>query len=147
MAVTVSGAARRPRLDRRRIARRARIVLETIGHSGAELSVLLVGDAEMRRLNRDYRGKDRPTDVLSFSLLEGEGAGVSTAIGDVVISVETAARQARENGFTLREEIDRLLVHGILHLVGYDHEGSAAEARRMRRKERDCLAALGALER
>ena len=101
----------------------------------------------MRRLNRDYRGKYRPTDVLSFSLLEGEGAGISAAIGDVVISVETAARQARENGFTLREEIDRLLVHGILHLVGYDHERGAAEARRMRRKERECLSALGALER
>ena len=144
MAVTVSGAARRPRLDRRRIARRAQIVLETIGHSASELSVVLVGDAVMRRLNRDYRGKDRPTDVLAFSLLEGTGAGVSEAIGDVVISTATAARQARENGLTLREEVDRLLVHGILHLVGYDHERSAAEARKMRRKERVCLKALEA---
>ena len=144
MAVTVSGAARRPRLDRRRIARRAQIVLETIGHSASELSVVLVGDAAMRRLNRDYRGKDRPTDVLAFSLLEGTGAGVSDAIGDVVISTATAARQARENGLTLRQEIDRLLVHGILHLVGYDHERSAAEARKMRRMESVCLKTLEA---
>ncbi|MGH7803060.1 MAG: rRNA maturation RNase YbeY [Candidatus Binatia bacterium] len=142
MAVTVSGAARRPRLDRRRIARRAQIVLETIGRSGAELSIVLVGDAAMRRLNRDYRGKDRPTDVLAFSLLEGPGAGLSDAIGDVVISTATAVRQARENGLRLREEVDRLLVHGILHLVGYDHERSPAEARRMRRKELVCLKAL-----
>jgi probable rRNA maturation factor len=98
----------------------------------------------MRRLNRDYRGKDRPTDVLAFSLLEGAGAGVSDAIGDVVISTATAARQARENGLTLRQEVDRLLVHGILHLVGYDHERSAAEARKMRRKENICLEALEA---
>jgi probable rRNA maturation factor len=80
--------------------------------------------------------------VLAFSLLEGEGAGASKAIGDVVISVDTAIRQATEIGHDLEAEIDRLLVHGILHLVGYDHERSATEARRMRRKERQCLAAL-----
>jgi probable rRNA maturation factor len=80
--------------------------------------------------------------VLAFSLLEGVGAGLSAAIGDVVISTETAARQARENGLTLLEEVDRLLVHGILHLVGYDHERSASEARKMRRKEKECLSAL-----
>jgi rRNA maturation RNase YbeY len=142
MAVTVSGPARRPRIDRRRIGRRARIVLRTIGRSAAELSVVLVDDAAIRRMNREYRGKDRATDVLAFSLLEGEGAGVSAAIGDVVISTATAARQARENGLSLGEEMDRLLVHGILHLVGYDHERSRAEAERMRRKERECLRAL-----
>ena len=88
-------------------------------------------------MNREYRGKDRPTDVLSFSLREGQGGEVSRSIGDVVISLETAARQAVENGFTLDEEVDRLLVHGILHLAGYDHEASPREERRMRRKERE----------
>jgi probable rRNA maturation factor len=101
------------------------------------LSLTLAGDAEIRRLNRDYRGKDRPTDVLSFSLSEGEFGEVSRSLGDVVISLETAARQASENGLTLAEEVERLLVHGILHLAGFDHEVSPREERRMRRKERE----------
>ncbi len=77
--------------------------------------------------------------MLSFSLREGRFGDVSSALGDVVISLETARRQARENGVTLRQEVDRLLVHGILHLAGYDHEVSAREERRMKRKEREML--------
>lgn len=95
----------------------------------------LVRDAEIHALNRDYRGKDRPTDVLSFSLREGESGEMSAALGDVVISLDTAVRQAAENGFTLAEEVDRLFIHGILHLAGYDHEISPREERRMKRKE------------
>jgi len=102
----------------------------------------LVGDAEIRRLNRDYRGKDRPTDVLSFSLREGAYGDVSRALGDVVISLETAARQARERRAMIGDEVDRLLVHGILHLAGYDHEISPREERRMKRKEREMLARI-----
>lgn len=93
-------------------------------------------DDGIRRLNREWRGKDRPTDVLSFPLQEGELSSVGDALGDVVISLPTARRQAAENGFTIVEEVDRLLVHGILHLVGYDHEVSPREARRMQRQER-----------
>ena len=103
-------------------------------------------DEEIRRLNRDWRGKDRPTDVLSFPLQEGAFAGVGDALGDVVISLPTARRQAGENGFTLVEEVDRLLVHGILHLVGYDHEVSPREARRMQRQERKLRALLAGVE-
>jgi probable rRNA maturation factor len=98
----------------------------------------------MRRLNREWRGKDRPTDVLSFSLREGEHGGVASALGDVVISLETAARQARDRRSSLASEVDRLLVHGILHLAGYDHEVSAREERRMKRKEREMLARIAA---
>jgi len=101
-----------------------------------------VRDDEIRRLNRDYRRKDRPTDVLSFSLREGEFGDVSRSMGDVVISLETAARQAVENGFSTEEAVDRLLVHGILHLAGYDHETSARDERRMKRKERAVLRLL-----
>jgi probable rRNA maturation factor len=102
----------------------------------AELSILLVSDAEMRKLNRDYRGKDRPTDVLSFAQQEGPGGAPAGLLGDVVVSVDTAKRQAAERGATLPREAERLLVHGVLHLLGYDHERSAAEARRMQRRER-----------
>ncbi len=117
------------------LARKARTVLEALGLGASELSLRLVRDAEIHALNRDYRGRDRATDVLSFSLREGEFGHVGGAIGDVVISLDTAARQAHENGFTIGEEVERLLVHGILHLAGYDHEISPREERRMKRKE------------
>jgi len=103
---------------------------------GAELSVVLVSDREMRRLNRRYRGRDRTTDVLAFAQREGDGGAPEGVLGDVVVSIDTARRQAAERGHTVGREVDRLLVHGLLHLLGYDHERSAAEARRMQRRER-----------
>jgi len=139
MAVLVSGTISARGIDRRVLGRKATIVLEALGLAGSELSLSLVRDAEIRRLNRSYRGKDRPTDVLSFSLREGEFGGLASALGDVVISLETAKRQGRQNRLTLEQEVDRLLVHGILHLAGYDHEASPAEERRMKRKEREML--------
>jgi probable rRNA maturation factor len=144
MAVLVSGTASAKGIERRALARKAKIVLAAIELADFELSIALVGDEEMRRLNRDWRGKDRPTDVLSFSLREGEHGGVAASLGDVVISLETAARQARERRATIAREVDRLLVHGILHLAGYDHELSAREERRMKRKEREMLARISA---
>jgi probable rRNA maturation factor len=113
-----------------------------LGLAGSELSVSLVRDDEIRDLNRRYRHKDRHTDVLAFALREGAFAAVGNALGDVVISLETAARQAREHGGALVDEVDRLLVHGLLHLAGYDHEVSPREERRMHRKEREVRARL-----
>ncbi len=113
-----------------------------LGLGGAELSVSLVRDGEIRELNRRYRCKDQPTDVLAFALREGEFGVVGGALGDVVISLDTARRQALEYRGTLIDEVDRLLVHGILHLAGYDHEVSPREERRMRRRERDLRARL-----
>lgn len=119
-----------------RVARSARRLLRALRLDDAELSVMLCSDAVIHALNRDWRGRDRPTDVLSFAQGEGEGARPAGLLGDVVISVDTARRQAAERGATLGRETDRLLVHGLLHLLGYDHEGSPAEARRMQRRER-----------
>lgn len=109
-----------------------------------ELSVSIVGDRAMRCLNREYRGADRPTNVLSFSMGEGDFAGVNpNLLGDVVISVDTALREAEEEGITLGERIAFLLLHGILHVMGYDHERSGdAEARRMEREQRKLFAML-----
>ncbi len=118
-------------------------LLALLGVDG-ELSIALVGDAEMHALNRDYRGKDRPTDVLAFALREGEDASIHPdVLGDVVISVDTAARQATARDAALADEVRVLLAHGILHLLGYDHERSPAEARRMFGKQRALLATLG----
>jgi len=108
-----------------------------------ELSILLIGDRAMRTLNRDYRGKDKPTDVLSFAQLEGRSIINSPTLGDLVISVDTTAKQAQEYGVTYEHEFARLMVHGILHLHGYDHEGvPAREAQRMRRQEERILKAV-----
>ena len=96
-------------------------------------------DLEIRRFNRQYRQKDKATDVLSFPLADEVQPYL---LGDVVISVETAARQARRRHHSLREELQILLIHGILHLLGYDHEVSRSEAIRMHRKEREVRAIL-----
>lgn len=87
-----------------------------------ELSLLFTDDTEIHDLNKQYRGKDRPTDVLSFSQLEGVQDAFNTSLGDIVISCDTASRQAKELEHPLAEELLRLLIHGILHLAGYDHE-------------------------
>ena len=101
---------------------------------------MLTDDAEMRKLNRQYRGIDRATDVLSFPQDDPPVAGMPVLLGDVVISCETAARQARDNGEKIEREMNRLLIHGVLHLLGHDHESDPPAARRMRRLERKLLA-------
>ena len=96
-----------------------------------------MGDTAMRSLNKRYRGKDRTTDVLSFAFREGSFPGIQPEmLGDIVISIPEARRQAEVTGITLESEISRLLIHGLLHLLGYDHEQGPAEADRMRRRER-----------
>lgn len=97
---------------------------------------MLVGDRAMTRLNQRYRGIATSTDVLSFPMREGSFASLSpNLLGDVVISVETADRQAAAAGRSLRDELVALLIHGILHLLGYDHQ-TPSEAKRMKRLER-----------
>lgn len=136
MDVVVSMRGRRVPTLAVRLRRSARRVLEALRLPDAELSLLLVSDPVMRTLNRDWRGKDRPTDVLSFAQREGDGGAPGQLLGDVVISVDTARRQAAERGDSLLRESERLLIHGVLHLLGYDHEVSVQEARRMQRRER-----------
>jgi probable rRNA maturation factor len=100
--------------------------------------VLIIDDARMHRLNARYRGLNRPTDVLAFAMREGPFANLHPQVlGDVVLSAETAFRQARARCHSLATELTHLLIHGTLHLLGYDHEISPADARRMRAKERE----------
>ncbi len=115
-------------------------VLTLLGLVDAELSIVLCDDATIHPLNRDYRGKDKPTDVLSFAQREGEFAFLEdNLLGDVIISMDTTIRQATERGHSTETELRVLLVHGILHLLGYDHiEDDEAEA--MEAKEREILA-------
>ncbi len=135
MKIAVSTQGRTPRSPgRTAVARAARAMLTKLALKGVELSVLLCDDETIHGLNRTYRRKDRPTDVLAFALREGKGASPDDAmLGDVVISMETAARQADEHGHSLATEVYTLLAHGLLHLLGWDH-GTDAEDRAMRRE-------------
>jgi len=125
-----------PPLEREQLVRRAEGLLAALGREDAEISIALVGDDTMARLNRHHRGAAGATDVLSFSLLEGAHATHRGGLlGDVVIDLEVAGRQAREAGWSLGEELLRLLIHGTLHLLGYDHE-RPEDAARMEERER-----------
>ena len=111
-----------------------------LGLTDAELSILLVNDIQMQEMNRLYRNKDKTTDVLSFSMRDGQYPDINPAIlGDIVISLPTAERQAKEKGHGIYEEIAVLLIHAILHLIGYDHTRGRKENLRMRKKERELL--------
>jgi probable rRNA maturation factor len=135
-------------VDARALKSTAKQLLREVDESTSSLSITLVGDDEIRALNRTYRGKDRPTDVLSFGLdgaLRNESAGATVPermLGDVVISVDTARRQAAEYDATLQVELYRLLIHGVLHVLGYDHE-RVAERVAMEAEERRLAGAIG----
>jgi probable rRNA maturation factor len=142
--MTVRLHGRRATLDRRRLRSRAVRLLRELGCPRAELSIALVDDATMATLNARYRGVAGATDVLSFSLLDGPHAERRGALlGDVVVSLETAAVQARRARRTLDDEVLLLLIHGTLHLLGHDHVRED-EARRMRAEERRVWRALRA---
>jgi rRNA maturation RNase YbeY len=136
--MSVEVVSREPgrKLALRRIKQSAQKILVSLKQSRAELSVALISNREIAKLNRKYRNQPKPTDVLSFPA-GGVLDGRTRLLGDVVISVERAEEQAKAGGWTLDEEIDRLLIHGILHLLGYDHERSKNEAQVMRALERN----------
>ena len=135
------------------LAQRAAI---TLGHFVPELanpqlsaSLLFASDAEVRSLNREWRGKDRPTNVLSFPMLERAALlalatdGPPQLLGDVALALETCAREADEKGISLADHTAHLIIHGLLHLAGYDHETSAQDARAMELLEINALARMG----
>jgi probable rRNA maturation factor len=117
--------------------------LDALKSPEGEISILLVDDWRIAALNRRFLGREGPTNVIAFPMQEGRFAGLSpNLLGDVVISVDTAHREARAAGLALDERVTQLVVHGLLHLHGYDHEHDAAEARRMAAKSRRLLAKI-----
>ncbi len=145
MSVMISGppdAARGSRVDLDRLRQRAKAVLSALGQSRSQLSIALVDDPQIAELNGQWRDQPRSTDVLSFSLVEGDFADHRAGmLGDVVISVETAAAQAAELHRGLDDRVARLLIHGVLHLIGHDHEDDE-EAHAMVLEERRIWRAL-----
>jgi probable rRNA maturation factor len=143
MAVIIQNRQTVARLDLSSLRRDARMILKHLGRPRDEVSILLVGDREIREMNRLYLKRDRPTNVIAFPMQEGPFSDLHPRVlGDVVISIETALRDAEKEGMTLEDEILFLLIHGILHLLGYDHEGSRSEGQRMRDKERELYAVV-----
>jgi len=138
LGVVLLDRQRRRRVRPDRVRRVLRAAARDLGVSG-ELAVVLAGDRTLRSLNARYRGKDKPTDVLSFP-----GPGGEAGLGDVVISLDTAERNARALGRTLPQEVDVLALHGFLHVLGYDHETDDGTMDRLeRRLRRKLLAGRG----
>jgi probable rRNA maturation factor len=131
--VALSGAARFPKLPKRGLDRWLATMAGDVAAGFDSLGVRFTGDRAMRRLNRDYRQKDKSTDVLSFP---GEKTPEGRHLGDIVISVPTAERQAAEQGHPLEREVKTLLLHGVLHCLGYDHESDAGEMERLEKRLR-----------
>ena len=131
---------KRSGVDARALKSTMRSLMAAVGHSDAAISVTLVGDAAIQEINRDHRGKDKPTDVLSFPL-EPEPFAQEKLLGDIVISIDTAKRQAADYDATLQREVYRLLIHGLLHVLGHDHE-EANERKQMEAEERRLARAI-----
>lgn len=155
MNIEVRSRQRKYRINQRNIRKDANTILSLCGVDDIELSILIVNNRSVRELNKKYRGIDKPTDVLAFPpsplrLLSGQavpfprrGEGDPLRLlGDIVISLEKSHTQAEERGHSPEQEFKILLTHGILHLLGYDHEISRSEAQRMKRKEKIILSKL-----
>ena len=138
MPVAVDNRQRRVSVSAPRLSRAVQRALEAVGRSGGEVELTVVGDDEIRRMNGAFRGIHRRTDVLAFPLEAPEAPG--QLVGQIVISADTAYRQARRLGVPLPAELDLLATHGVLHLIGYD-DRDPVEADMMHRRERDILGA------
>jgi probable rRNA maturation factor len=143
MKILIRNQQRLRSLNKEQISKAAEKILTILKQPRAELSILFVGDKKMLQLNTSYRGIRKSTDVLSFdSELPVSQAGPDHVLGDIVINVYRVASQAEQWGTGFYDEVYRLLVHGTLHLLGYDHEDTPYRARKMKKKEEELLSAI-----
>jgi probable rRNA maturation factor len=130
-------------VPRAEILRRIRAMIRVLQLSKMDVSFVLTDDERIHELNKIYRKKDRPTDVLAFAMREGRfGELAGDVLGDVIVSIPTASKQARANGATVMEEVTMLVAHGLLHLLGWDHETPAKDRRMRAETARLCAAAV-----
>ncbi len=139
MTVSLRNKQKKETIDTGRLRRSLKRLLKELQRENDEVNVILVDDVQIQTINREYLDRDRPTNVISFAMTEGVGGALHPEIlGDIVISAETAARDAATGDLTLMEEMEFLLIHGLLHLIGYNHEKcSQKEVERMQKKERE----------
>ncbi len=115
-------------------------ILSALDYDFTEISVVITDNSQIQQLNKTYREVDRPTNVLAFPMQEGQFGDITPGLlGDIVISCETAQKEANNANITLMERISQLLIHGILHLIGFDHETSDIDARKMKNKSLEIL--------
>lgn len=137
--VQIENRQAKQKIDLPKLEKVAQRILSVLECPDVFLSVVLVDDVEIREMNRRYLGRDRVTNVISFPMQEGEGTGLNPfLLGDVVISMDTAFRDALEGGVSPESEVYFLLIHGILHLTGFNHENVCEEeTQRMEAKEKE----------
>ena len=140
MEVLIDNRQSRHKISPKKIQQTVQVILSALDFPDGEISILLVDDPQIAILNQKYLDRQGPTNVIAFAMREGEFSHLSPhLLGDVVISMDTAAREAQEADLSRERRFNELLIHGILHLFGYEHEDSEKEARRMEEKSRELL--------
>lgn len=144
MKIQIANNQKNIKIDKRKIRSITLKLLKLLDCRDKEVSLSFVNDEAIQQLNSQYRNKNKPTDVLSFSLQEGEFGNINPHIlGDIVISVDTAMADASKNGLSLEQEINFLIIHGLLHLLGYEHENTTKEEKKkMQAKQRTLFSLL-----
>jgi len=139
MSILIEDRQKKINVDLRRIRRLLSMIMKYLDCKDKEISLLFVDNNEIREINKRYLNRDYPTNVMTFSLTEGEFGNINPAVlGDIVISVERALKDAEEAGIELNDELEFLMIHGMLHLLNYNHENtSEAEVNKMERKEKE----------
>ena len=140
MGILIDDRQKRHKISKTILQKKAQAILNALGSHEGELSILVVDDSEIKTLNKDYLNRSGPTNVIAFPMKEGDFSDINPQLlGDVVISMETAGREALQSGISTEERFAQLLVHGILHLFGFDHEKSEQDARKMEKKSDELL--------
>ena len=140
MGILIDDRQKRHKISKTILQKKAQAILNALGSHEGELSILVVDDSEIKTLNKDYLNRSGPTNVIAFPMKEGDFSDINPQLlGDVVISMETAGREALQSGISTEERFAQLLVHGILHLFGFDHEKSEQDARKMEKKSNELL--------
>ncbi|MFW6080803.1 MAG: rRNA maturation RNase YbeY [Desulfosalsimonas sp.] len=140
MEILITNSQELCQLPEDRIKDAAAALMEALGKTGAELSLLITDDRQIAEINKTYLNREGPTNVIAFPMGDPGFAEIQPELlGDVVISLETARREALDAGYTKEERFTELLVHGILHLLGYDHETNEEDAEQMAEKSRELM--------
>lgn len=140
MAILIENQQKNHPVKIQEIKERAQVILNALDCPEGELSILIVDDPRIEELNETYLNHTGPTNVISFAMQEGEHGGINPhLLGDVVISMDTCAREAANAGMPTEHRFDQLLIHGILHIFGYDHIHSEEEAKRMEVKSKELI--------
>ncbi len=144
MEVLIDNRQSRHKFSLKKIEQTVQVILNALDFPDGEISILLVDNPQIAALNQEYLNRPGPTNVIAFAMREGDYSHLTPhLLGDVVISMDTADREARDAGMSMEIRFNELLVHGILHLFSYDHENDDEEARRMEEKSRELMELIG----